>query len=40
MEWDEKYSGIQTREKLDLPADISLNEEDSMATFVPHLIIK
>lgn len=40
LEWDEKFSGIHTREKLDLPADLYLQEEDSLAVFAPRLIIK
>jgi NADH dehydrogenase/NADH:ubiquinone oxidoreductase subunit G len=40
LDWDEKYSGIQTRQKLDFPADISIPEEDFTAVFTPRLIIK
>lgn len=40
MDWDDKYSGIQTRERLDLPVDLELKEEDFMAVFTPRVIIK
>jgi hypothetical protein len=40
VEWDEKYSGIQTRENLELPADVSATELDLSATFSPRQIIK
>ncbi|MCX6223706.1 MAG: 2Fe-2S iron-sulfur cluster-binding protein [Bacteroidia bacterium] len=40
LDWDEKYSGIQTRDKLDLPVDSNLSEEDLTAVFAPRLIIK
>lgn len=40
VEWDEKYSGIQTRERLELPEGVSLNEDDFMAEFSPRQIIK
>jgi iron only hydrogenase large subunit-like protein len=40
LDWDDKYSGIQTRNNLDLPADLNLPEEDFMEYFVPRLIIK
>jgi len=40
LDWDEKFSGTQTLENLDVPADINLHEEDIMASFVPRLITK
>ena len=40
LDWDEKYSGIQTRANLDLPPDLNLREEDLIAIFAPRLIIK
>ncbi|MFA6481298.1 MAG: [Fe-Fe] hydrogenase large subunit C-terminal domain-containing protein [Bacteroidales bacterium] len=40
LDWDEKYSGIQTREKLELPSSVTLTGEDWSAAFAPRLIIK
>jgi hypothetical protein len=40
MDWDEKYSGIQTKEHLDIPAELTWREEDSLTVFSPRLIIK
>jgi len=40
LDLDEKYSGIQTRETLDLPAGTDWCEEDCMAVFTPRHIIK
>jgi iron only hydrogenase large subunit-like protein len=39
-EWDEKFSGIQTKENLDVPNDLILSEEDCKAFFAPRLITK
>ncbi len=40
VEWDERYSGIQSKEKLEVPGELNLQEEDFMANFVPRQIIK
>jgi iron only hydrogenase large subunit-like protein len=40
LDCDEKYSGVQTRDRLELPADLALHEENSKANFVPRQIIK
>jgi NADH dehydrogenase/NADH:ubiquinone oxidoreductase subunit G len=40
LDWDDKFAGIQTRERLEMPVDIVCGEEDSKATFSPRLIIK
>jgi iron only hydrogenase large subunit-like protein len=40
LDWDEKYSGIQTRGNLEVPAGLSIAEEDVKAVFSPRLIIK
>jgi NADH dehydrogenase/NADH:ubiquinone oxidoreductase subunit G len=40
LEWDEKFSGLQTRERLDMPAEIIHQEEDDRTVFFPRTIIK
>jgi len=40
LDWDEKYSGVQTRESLDLPAKIDAEGLDVTAGFAQRLIIK
>jgi iron only hydrogenase large subunit-like protein/ferredoxin len=39
-EWDEKFSGIQTKESLEIPNDQVLREEDYTAVFAPRMITK
>ncbi len=40
LEWDEKYSGMQSREYLDVPSGLTLEAEDVSASFTPRPIIK
>jgi len=40
MDWDDKYSGIQTRETLHLPASLNMEEGDYSATFAYRAITK
>lgn len=40
LDWDEKFSGILTRDNLDVSGGFKLTEEDHMAEFAPRQIIK
>ncbi len=40
LEWDERYSGIQTRDHLDLPSEMNLSDADCKAVFSPRQITK
>ncbi len=40
LEWDERYSGIQSKDHLELPTGIKLTEEDVKAVFTPRSITK
>ena len=40
LEWDDRFSGIMTKDHLDLPSDLILNDEDCQAVFSPRQITK